>query len=228
MVQHNHWLRSNTQQWWQWQGESSCCSVITRNIILGQEWGRGSKPVLSSLQEWARGFQQSWILTWHLSAVLYFLKHVNISIARKGKEREKTGAFVLPQIPYTSCFPSRIMTLRYFSWLKVISPLLLGLMNMGAKSRSLHVLVIPVTLHCSQLHCILQGGYPVPVSSPGNNQHVKNALSAPPYVGWDVSICKRLCTCTNWAILPKFCKILHCKHGLDHGQLLQHPRPRCL
>lgn len=168
--QHNHWLCCKNQLRWQWQQESSCCFVITRDVILGQEWGRGSlaisKPILFSLQEWARGFQQSWIFTWHLSAVLYFLRHVSISVARKGGEREQTDAFFLPQIPYISRSPTSsnsTRNLKLFSWLKPISPHFLGLMNMGVRLSSPNGLVVPMTLHCSQLCCILRGWYPMPV-----------------------------------------------------------------
>lgn len=165
------------------------------------------------------------------------------------------------------------MTLRYFSWLKVVSPPLLGLMNMGVKTRSPHVLVVPMTPHCSHYTASFgvdilchwcrswkdrsESFFPLGTSSPGNNQHVKNSLPAAP-------ICKMRCdflhrwkyivrSCGTgtqgvhqpqsqlrlerralpciWKdsvcvqtepFLPKFCNILHGKHGLDHGQLPQH------
>lgn len=85
---HIHWLSCKTQQRWQWQHKSSRCFVITRDMILGQVRGRDSLAVKqASIILIARGnlgvSKVSQIFTQHPSAVIFFLRHVSISVARK-------------------------------------------------------------------------------------------------------------------------------------------------
>lgn len=89
---HIHCLSCKTQQWWQWQHKSSRCFVRARDMILGQVRGRDRLAVKqASIILKARGnlgvSKVSQIFTQHPSAVIFFLRHASISVARKNMGR---------------------------------------------------------------------------------------------------------------------------------------------